>query len=502
MAKKISIFGAVISSMILFVAFPGLNQWYLIFIFLIPFLLALEERKGFSAFGVGYIFGIHITVLILYSIMSITLAGFIMLLIYLSFYYGAFAFVYSYLRDNGIPVWLSAPFTWTSMEIIMSLGVFGFTLLDLPHALYKMPNLLQIASLSGMWGLTFIIVLINSLIFLSFRDMAKINFKYILSTLIVIILLVLSGLLLRPNIYLGERYRVATIQGNIEQDVKWDSDYREITLKKFINLTNTARSSTELDMVIWPETSIPFNLGDFVQNIKEVEDMTREGGFYLLSGIPYVKYVGIRRFSYNSAILISDEGRFMGRYDKMHLVPFSERIPWQREIPVINKVMEEASNFTEGRDRVIFSDGRARFGVLICFESIFPEHSINYIKKGANLLVVITNDAWFGRTTLPHLHASASCLRAVETHRWIARCANTGVSTIISPDGKMIDKTEIYVDTFINDYVYLRGDTTFFVQHQTKCKIFFILGAIILLLYCFYKNLILRGARSFNGARY
>jgi apolipoprotein N-acyltransferase len=489
MTKRISIISAVVSSMILFIAFPGLNQWYLIFIGLMPFLLALEGRRGISAFGVGYLFGIHFTILILYSIMNITLAGFIMLLIYLALYYGMFAFVYTYLRDNGIPVWISAPFAWTTMEIAMSLGFFGFTLLDLPHALYKMPILIQTASISGMWGLTFIIVLVNSLIFLSFKDMTRVGIKYLISALIVIALLISSGFLLRPDNGIGYKFRVAVIQGNIEQDVKWDTDYREITLKKFLNLTNAARSSAKPDLVIWPETSIPFNFGEFSQDIGEVEKIARDGGFYLLSGIPSIKYVGIKRFSYNSAILISNEGKFIGRYDKIHLVPFSERVPWQREIPFLNKVMEEAGNFTEGRDNILFGVGKAKFGVLICFESIFPEHSIDYVNKGANMLVVITNDAWFGRTTLPHLHASASCLRAVETHRWIARCANTGVSVIIAPDGKMVDKTEIYVDTYLNDIIHLRDDTTFFVKHELKWKIFFVLGTAVLLLYSFYNNL-------------
>jgi len=502
MTRKISIIGAVVSSMILFVAFPGLNQWYLVFIALVPLLLSLEDRRGFSAFGVGYLFGIHFTVLILYSIMNITLAGFMMLIIYLSLYYGLFAFIYTYLRDNNIPVWISVPFIWTAMEIVMSLGFFGFTLLDLPHTLYRMPILIQLASISGMWGLTFIIVLVNSLLFLSFRDMTRFSIKHLLSASIVIILLVSSGFLLRPDINEGDRFRVAVIQGNIEQDVKWDSDYREITLRKFLNLTRAAISSAKPDIVIWPETSIPFNLGEFSQDIGEVEKIAKDNGFYLLSGIPCVNYVGVKRFSYNSAILISNEGKFMGRYDKMHLVPFSERIPWQREIPVLSKVMEEASNFTEGRDRVIFGAGKAKFGVLICFESIFPEHSISYVRKGANLLVVITNDAWFGRTTLPHLHASASCLRAVETHRWIARCANTGVSTIIAPDGEIIKKTDIYVDTFLNGVVYLRSDITFFVRHQLKIKIFFVIGVVLLLLYCFYNNLFSDKLRRFKFGRF
>lgn len=486
--QSVSKLGAVISAVLLFIAFPGLNQWYLVFVALIPLFMALEGRSGIRAFGVGYVFGLHFVILILYSIMTITLAGFVMLLIYLSFFYGAFAFVFSLLRDRGIPVWLSAPFTWTAMEIVMSFGYFGFTLLGISHVLYKVPVLIQIASISGMWGVSFIIVLVNSLLFLALRDFGKVRIGSLISAVTVLCILLLIGFILRPDINDGGDFRVAIIQGNIEQDVKWDADYREITLKKFYSLTNLSMAQGKPDMVIWPETSIPFNLGDFPHRLDEIKEFAEKKGIYLLSGVPFAEYRGDERYSYNSAVLISDSGEFMGRYDKMHLVPFSEKVPWRAKIPILEKVMEEAGNFSEGRERIIFRAKDAKFGVLICFESIFPEHSVNYIEKGANLLVVITNDAWFGRTTLPHLHMSASCMRAVETHRWVARCANTGVSAIIAPDGGIIARTDLYKYTYLNDLVRIRSDSTFFSRHRLMPLLFFIIGGILLLTYGLVKD--------------
>ncbi len=159
---------------------------------------------------------------------------------------------------------------------------------------------------------------------------------------------------------------------------------------------------------------------------------------------------------------MNERGRITAKYDKMHLVPFGEYLPWGRLTSWARDLVPAAGDFTPGCSAAPLAWHRVRIGVLICFESIFPELAGKSVGLGANCLAVITNDSWFGDTGAPWQHAQMAAFRAVETRRWVIRAANTGVSEIISPTGQVVAKSSLFRQDIITGSIRLREDRTIY----------------------------------------
>ena len=169
--------------------------------------------------------------------------------------------------------------------------------------------------------------------------------------------------------------------------------------------------------------------------------------------------------NYNSAYLASPSGEVVGRYDKIHLVPFGEYVPLSNLLFFIGSLGEGIGNFKSGKEMINFSMPRARFGVLICFEIIFPDLCRRFVKEGANFLVTITNDAWFGRTSAPYQHFAIATFRAIENRVFVARAANTGISGLIDPKGKVVKKSGIFTEEAITGTIRLMKTKTFYTLY-------------------------------------
>jgi apolipoprotein N-acyltransferase len=167
----------------------------------------------------------------------------------------------------------------------------------------------------------------------------------------------------------------------------------------------------------------------------------------------------------NSAFLLSPDGKIAGKYDKVHLVPYGEYVPLRKFFPFINKLVAGIGDFRKGEGNNPIKFGNHALGILICYEGIFPELSREYKEKGANLLVNITNDAWFGRTSAPYQHLSMTVFRAVENRTFLVRSANTGISAIISPSGKIIKKTGLFERTVLRGSVKLLDRKTIYALY-------------------------------------
>ncbi len=167
----------------------------------------------------------------------------------------------------------------------------------------------------------------------------------------------------------------------------------------------------------------------------------------------------------NSAFLVNPDGVVAGRYDKVHLVPYGEYVPLKQLFPFIGKLVEGIGDFRSGDDYIPLADGKRRYGVLICYEGIFPEGARAYKKQGADLLVNITNDAWFGTSSAPYQHLSMTVFRAVETRLFLVRAANTGVSAIIDPTGSMISRTTLFERNVLQGSVKFIDKKTFYAAY-------------------------------------
>lgn len=360
-----------------------------------------------------------------------------------------------YFRDRGIPAILSVPVLWTCMEYAKSHLLTGFPWENLAYSQHSFLSIIQIGDITGFYGITFLIVFVNVAIadLISLQKSGS-NKKRVWIE-------VSAAALLFASTYAYGVYRigsvdesvrkiktepVALIQGNIDQSIKWEPSFQDESLRIYLDLTRKTSQGTNPSpgLVIWPETATPFYFQDVDDRHREILRLARESRTWLLFGSPsYIPERGTD-YSRNSAFMISPEGSIAGRYDKMHLVPFGEYVPLRKYFPFMSRLVAGVGDFLTGSGFTTLKTDHHRIGVLICYEAIFPEISRAYIQGGADLLVNITNDAWFGRTSAPYQHLSMTAFRAVESRRYIVRAANTGISAIIDPVGRISNQTDLY----------------------------------------------------------
>jgi len=258
--------------------------------------------------------------------------------------------------------------------------------------------------------------------------------------------------------------KIGLIQGNIDQSIKWDESFQKETLKIYEKLSSRVAEGKP-DLIIWPETATPF----FFQDAKEYQpfilDIPKKTNAFLLFGTPSYKIEKGKINHYNSAYLISTSGELNGRYDKIHLVPFGEYVPMQNLLFFIGSLGEGIGDFKSGKEIFNFPLPQGKFGVLICFEIIFPDLCRKFVKDGADFLVTITNDAWFGRTSAPYQHFSIATFRAIENRVFIARAANTGISGFIDPKGRILKQGAIFTEEAMNGTIRLSNEKTFYTLY-------------------------------------
>jgi apolipoprotein N-acyltransferase len=280
--------------------------------------------------------------------------------------------------------------------------------------------------------------------------------------------------------------KIGLVQGNIDQSIKWDESFQKETLKIYEKLSLKV-AEEKPGLIVWPETATPF----FFQDAKEYQplilNIPKQTNAFLLFGTPSYKIVRGKVHHYNSALLVSPSGELNGKYDKIHLVPYGEYVPFGEYLS-LGSLGEGIGNFKSGKEIYNFCLPQGKFGVLICFEIIFPDLCRRFVKGGANFLVTITNDAWFGRTSAPYQHFSVATFRAVENRVFIARAANTGITGLIDPKGKIVNRGGIFTEEPMNGTIRLSKDKTFYTLYGDVfawlCSAF----SIILLAYALFKK--------------
>jgi len=337
------------------------------------------------------------------------------------------------------------PSIWVGLEYTRGHALSGFDWVSLGHSQYKNLVMIQIADITGMLGVSFIVVMVNyvikEMISLKLRHEIRLS-KNEMKKLVVIVLMTLIcvfgygayQLTLPP--YVQSSLKVAVIQGNIEQDLKWDETAWPMIMQKHLELTKQA-ALEKPDLIIWPETSFPGHLWEDVERFDQLKKFVHRLEIPLLFGA----VVKDRNTYHNSAILLSAEGFILQKYDKLHLVPFGEYLPLRKQLPFLSSIVPIA-DFTAGNRFTRFplkNEGPETFSVLICFEDTVSRLSREFVQRGAQFLVNITNDAWFKDTKEPFLHLQSSVFRTIENRRSLIRSANTGVSCYIDAKGRIID---------------------------------------------------------------
>ena len=399
----------------------------------------------------------------------IILPALLVLAIYLGFYVALFGWLVRFIRRRtGWSPLVVAPAAWGAAEWLKSSGPLGCPWGNVGYALAEHPAWIQGASFVGAPGLSIWIVTVNALLAGAITA-RRWPFKVVLGLLGIAAMAAPpiwgSGVVraYRP----GETVRVALVQPNIGSDEKWDTAHQERSIRALFRLSQDAVArEPKPDLIVWPETALPFYVRLETAKLQRLFDLTRELGVPVLSGYPdaTLSLGGDGVVTHNAAGLVLPAGTIAMQYEKIHLVPFGERIPFQGILPFLGKIDLGQAEWTPGTRPVVFPLKHAPFGVLICFESIFPDLPRDYAVDGARFLVNITNDEWFGPTAAPRQHADMAILRCVEQRMGMARCANTGISMIIDPVGHLKQQTPLFQEAVVVGDVDLGSESTLFRQ--------------------------------------
>ena len=494
---------AALSGVLLALSFPRPGLSLLAWFAFVPLLIAISRKGPLGALKLGFFCGLIAYGGVLYWLnivmttygklhWTVSFTLFIFLSAYLALYTGVAVFLTRRGEVAGISPLVSLPFFWVGLEYLRSFVLTGFPWASLGYTQYRTLPLIQIADITGVYGLSFLIVFANVVIYRIIRGMVrKEGADYPTgSAMILVLLLVMTlgyGFYRLKTPERGEPFRVALTQGNISQDVKWDPAFQDATIAVYEKLSRQACSGGS-DLVVWPESAAPFYFQSDVKNAARIKSLASELKTCMVVGSPaFEDDRQITRYL-NSAFLLAPDGEVLGRSDKMHLVPFGEYVPLTKFLPFVNKMVAGIGDFSPGAVLTPLDTGKGKIGVLVCFEGIFPELSRAYVRAGSRLLVNITNDAWFGRSSAPYQHLSMIVFRAVENRVPLVRAANTGITSIIDSRGHIRGMTQIFKETYLAGEVRLGNGGAIYTRVGDLFALICLSGAVLIAVFSFRKK--------------
>ena len=469
---------SVFSGLLVASVFPPFQFEILAWIALVPLLWVLEGKKPHEAFMLGLVSGLVSFGIIIwwvkismatYGGLPASLAWLItaVLALYLALYPALFAFFMVRIHAGGsvLTFLLAAPL-WVSLELLRAYFMSGFPWALLGYSQYRNLHVIQIADLVGVYGVSFFIVFVNAAIWHFFRFPRKAPFALVIGVSLMAALVWGYGYLRLHEVPIetaGAARAVGIVQGNVDQSVKWSPKWRRGILEKMGKLTRELRGrfpkaeSTVPPLIVWPEAAAPLVYQRHASERKHLRQIAKDTDSYLLFGVLGRREVKQGPKLTNSAYLLGFDGEEIGQYDKMHLLPFGEYVPLAKLLFFVKKLVPVIGTFRPGERPEIFDAAKGKFGVLICFEVIFPR--VVRRMRGAQFLVNITNDAWFGETAASEQHLSMVAFRAVEFRMPIVRSANTGISALIDPTGAIRVRSPLFQEWIHADVISLKKDT-------------------------------------------
>ena len=464
---------ALLSGLLLAFSMPGPNPGWLAWIAFVPLFWALDGKSPKQAFRIGWLAGVVFFGVLLYWLFTLwdwasafIIVGYLVLICYLGLYWGVFGALYSFV-GRRLPRWTSliaVPALWVVLEFIRSLTRFGFPWGQAADALYLQLPFVQLASITGPWGVSFLVVMTNYLLYMGIKY-RQWSYPLIASLLMGVIFLWGWIEMSRP-LSEGRELYIGLVQPNIPQRVRSDPN----RLNEFLALhqqllEEITQEDEEVDLVILPESILPtLVLEDF--QVRQVFTKWAETHH---SSLLLGTFTRDARNIYNSVAFISPRGEVVDTYDKVQLVPFSteyfpgiqllDQMGISRWIPI-----GRLGALTPGKGFLPLSTERGRLATPICFESIFPQISRDFVRGGAQLLVTITNDAWFKNTWALPQHFAKGIYRAVENRRYFLQAANTGISGIIEPTGRILLRSQIEKQEVLRGLVNLMDGLTLYTR--------------------------------------
>jgi len=502
----------IFSGLLLGFSFPPFHFGWLAFVGFVPLIFATDKAENYrQVLKLSYFAFLVFNMIVIYWIGGWTkesdpflMIGGAALVLCHPLFFTIPMLVYHFVRKRlaKISIFLF-PFLYLSFEHLHSTTEVAFPWLTIGYSQsYNLADI-QFASFTGLFGLSFQILLVNCFVYFALatwlsESVTPVDYHKRDRIRIAASLLVVIALIIAPEIYgdvtlnssrkteYPDKLKVAIIQPNIDPYAKWNGDIDQIM--QIYEKETYKLESDKADLVVWPETAIPIyillpQLSYYRNSLQTFLDTTNTS---LLSGLPLAHYYSdndsvepsshydefVHKYydAYNGAALFEPHSDVRQTYGKIILVPFGERIPYADAVPFLIKPLSWGvgiSNWARGKDTTVFKlRNGITFSTVICYESVFPNYVRQFVKKGADFLVIITNDGWYGKSSGPYQHAAYAVLRAVENRRAIVRAANTGISEFIDPYGRFIgNQTKLDERTVLTASIPISHQMTFYSEH-------------------------------------
>ncbi len=481
---KTSILLTTLSAVLLNLAFPGFELWFLAWFALVPLFLTISKEKNsiLASFISGWIFGIvfffgscwWLTYApITYADFPVLLAYFLLLCatLIIGLFFAVFAGLFSILLKRfGDYAIFSAPFLWTAIEF-SRFWITGNNWNEIAYSHAFSPSMISFASYGGIYLVGFIILLINSIFTFEIRTL-YFRKKFSPSDLLLIFpVLFLATFLYRTSPTELSKYdktaKVVAVQPNVPMggltDEKWSvlkKRHIELAENALLKIKERNAFPEQQTVVIFPESPMNFMYESDLEFQKFIGDFARKNNVSVLfnSAEPDAE----NKTFFNSAVMVNGDGRKIAQYDKIYLVPFGESVP----APLQNFMPALVGSFSFGKEYDLLPFGEAKGGVMICFESHFPNLSREYAKEGADVLIEMTNDGYLGNTPVLRQHLANAVFRAVETSRPVLRVTNVGITAYINERGAISDAADVYAEaTRTWTITKSNGEQTFYVRY-------------------------------------
>jgi apolipoprotein N-acyltransferase len=471
---------AALSGILTALAFPKFQLIFFAWISLIPLLNIILRKKPRQSFLLGLLSGLVFYAVLLYWIPAvpqhygnlspiISFLIFLVLILFLSLFWGFFALVSSYIKDRfPFGIFYLFPFLWISFEYLITHLLTGFPWGVIGYS--QQPNVyfLQTATITGVYGISFILISFQSLFLCSLSLKRRSPFFSILA--LVLLLHVAGFLSIKDTEKNEEPFKASVIQGNISSDIYWNNiteDEKRALFDRHINLSYQSYKAGA-SLIIWPEFTVPLCFscpyGLYQEFRKELNEFVMDTGCTLVFGTNEIQPSTKFTLYYNASLTLKPDLTY-SQYNKMHLVPFGEYTPYKKIFSFIESMTHAIGEISPGKEHLLHDFQGNPFGTPICYEIIFPDLVRKFTKKGALFLVTITNDGWYGTSAAPFQHFAMSVFRAVENRRYLLRAATTGISGFIDPYGRVISKTQMETQTFLTSDIYIKKTQTFYSLH-------------------------------------
>ena len=358
-----------------------------------------------------------------------------------------------------------APFLWTALEYFRTnIPIIGSSWDLSGYPVTRNLAFMQVTSVTGIYGLCFLIAAYGSLVAYAVMDRSKKAWRITALATVALVLIGWIGPHLVPTA--APRYVAHLVQTNFPQSESYPADWMTIhagDMAKLADISITA-AKAEPGLIVWPEVPAPFSLTDSIF-AKDASGIARESGSYFLVGVvDWKRDAQGKWLASNTAVLLNPAGARIYSYDKIHLLPFGEYVPLRGWLTFAKKLTADISDFTPGSVYGVGQVPEGKFGAFICYEAIFPSEVRRFTAGGAQLLITISNDGWFGRSSAPEQHMMMARVRAVENRRWLLRDTNNGYTESVDPYGRTVAQLPLDIRGELDAPYDVRSDLTPYVR--------------------------------------